>query len=121
MHRTYARIPAHFFRISLHTEMDNMTLALVPDEEHAHLIARLLTKNYGLRKGERIQISSTIVRPVTSTDIEIGIEGCITHDSNTGQPALVAPPSGPARDNPAASVHGRVLSSPVSASQQKLS
>lgn len=74
MHRTFARIPAHFFRISLHTETDNMTLALVPNEEHANLIAHILTGNYVLRKGERIQVSPTTVRPVASTDVEIGIE-----------------------------------------------
>lgn len=76
MHRTYARIPAHFFRVSLHTEVDNMTLALVPDQDNAHLIARLLTENYGLRKGENIAVFPTVIRPVKSdesTDIEVGI------------------------------------------------
>ena len=47
MHRTYIRIPAHFYRISLHTAVDNMTLALVPDENHANLIAGLLNEHYG--------------------------------------------------------------------------
>lgn len=68
MHRTYTRIPAHFFRISLHSGVDQMTLALVPDQEHAHLIARLLTKNYGLRKGENIIVHPTIIRPVDSNE-----------------------------------------------------
>lgn len=68
MHRIYARVPAHFFRISLHTEMDNMTLALVPDQEHAHLIAQLLTENYGLRESEKIVVVPTVIRPVKSGD-----------------------------------------------------
>lgn len=74
MHRPYARIPAHFFRICLHTEMDSMTLALVPDQEHAHLIARLLTENYGLRENERIVVLPTVVRPVKSDEsTDVGI------------------------------------------------
>lgn len=76
MHRIYARVPAHFFRISLHTETDNMTLALVPDQEHAHLIAQLLTDNYGLRESEKIVVRPTVIRPVKSdesTDVEISI------------------------------------------------
>lgn len=77
MHRTYARVPAHFFRVSLHSGMDNMTLALVPDQEHAHLIAHLLTENYGLRKGESILVSPTVIRPVPSdestSDVEISL------------------------------------------------
>lgn len=77
MHRTYARIPATFFRISLHTEKDNMTMALVPDQEHAQLIAHLLSENYGLRKGERILVAPTVIRPVdsqesTHVDVAIG-------------------------------------------------
>ena len=68
MHRTYARVPADFFRISLHTGIDQMTLALVPDQEHAHLIAHLLTVNYGLRKGENIVVHPTIIRPVNSKE-----------------------------------------------------
>ncbi len=75
MHRTYVRIPAHFFRITLHNESpDSMTLALVPDEDNAHLIARLLTENYGLRKNERIEVTRTVVRHAdneTTTDIVI--------------------------------------------------
>lgn len=63
MHRIYARIPAHFYRISLHTEEDDMTLALVPDQIHANLIARLLCENYHLREGERIMVAPTAVRP----------------------------------------------------------
>lgn len=77
MHRTYARIPARFFRVSLHSEMENMTLALVPDQEHAHLIAHLLTENYGLRKGERIVVLPTVIRPVKSdesADVEFAVE-----------------------------------------------
>ncbi|MDH2916541.1 MAG: hypothetical protein PXX77_06640 [Gallionella sp.] len=62
MHRTYIRIPAHFFRISLHTESDNMTLALVPDQVNANLIARLLKKHYGVRKGESILVTPTVIR-----------------------------------------------------------
>ena len=77
MHRTYARVPADFFRISLRTEMDSMTLALVPDKEHAHLIAHLLTENYGLRKGESIVVFPTVIRSVKqneSTHVEISLE-----------------------------------------------
>lgn len=68
MHRTYTRIPAHFFRISLHSGIDQMTLALVPDQEHAHLIAHLLNENYGLRKGENIVVHPTTIRPVNSNE-----------------------------------------------------
>lgn len=64
MHRTYARIPANFYRISLHTETDNMTMALVPDQNHANLIAQLLNESYGLRAGERILVTPTVIRPV---------------------------------------------------------
>jgi len=76
MHRTYTRIPTHFFRISLRSGIDQMTLALVPDQEHAHLIAHLLTKNYGLRKGENIVVHPTVIRPVDSnesTGVEISL------------------------------------------------
>lgn len=73
MHRTYVRIPAHFFRVTLHNAaMDNMTLALVPDEENANLIAHLLTEHYGLRKDERIVVTPTVIRHSdneTTTDI----------------------------------------------------
>jgi hypothetical protein len=62
MHRTYVRIPAHFYRISLHNAADSMTVALVPDENNANLIAHLLTEHYGLRKGERIEVTSTVIR-----------------------------------------------------------
>lgn len=62
MHRTYIRIPAHFFRVSLHTETDNMTLALVPDQNHANLIAHLLNEHYGIRKGETITVAPTVIR-----------------------------------------------------------
>ncbi|HEU0187035.1 MAG TPA: hypothetical protein VFR06_03985 [Gallionellaceae bacterium] len=68
MHRVYARLPAHFYRISLHTEEDNMTMALVPDQDHAHLIAKLLTENYKLRDGERIIVAPTVVRPAGSLE-----------------------------------------------------
>lgn len=76
MHRTFARIPAHFFRVSLHSKADNMTLALVPDQEHAHLIAQLLTENYGLRKGESIAVFPTVVRPITAdkSTVEISLK-----------------------------------------------
>ncbi len=69
MQRTYARIPAQFYRISLHSEMDNMTMALVPDQNHASLIAQLLIENYGLRKGETITVTQTVVRPVGETAV----------------------------------------------------
>jgi hypothetical protein len=62
MHRTYIRIPAHFFRISLHNPIDTMTMALVPDENNANLIASLLTEHYGLRKDERITVTTTVIR-----------------------------------------------------------
>lgn len=62
MHRTYIRIPAHFYRISLHTAVDSMTLALVPDENHANLIAGLLNERYGVRKGESIMVTPTVIR-----------------------------------------------------------
>lgn len=62
MHRTYIRLPVHFFRISLHTESDSMTLALVPDQNHANLIARLLNEHYGVRKGETITVTPTTIR-----------------------------------------------------------
>ncbi len=62
MHRTYIRIPAHFYRVSLQTTVDSMTLALVPDENHANLIARLLNEHYGVRKGETIMVTPTVIR-----------------------------------------------------------
>lgn len=68
MHRVYARLPAHFFRVSLHTEDDSMTMALVPNQEHAHLIAKLLTENYKLREGERIIVAPTVVRAAGTLD-----------------------------------------------------
>lgn len=68
MHRTYARIPANFYRISLNTETDNMTMALVPDQNHANLIAQLLNENYGLRKGERILVTPTVIRPASAPE-----------------------------------------------------
>ncbi len=77
MHRTYARIPAHFYRISLHSEVDDMTMALVPNQDHAHLIAKLLTENYKLRQGERIIVAPTIVRPagaLEAAQLELAIK-----------------------------------------------
>lgn len=74
MNHPFARIPAHFYRVSLHSGTDNMTMALVPDQNHAHLIAKLLTEHYGLRKDERIIVSTTVIRPSTdaeSTHIEL--------------------------------------------------
>lgn len=62
MHRTYLRIPAHFYRVSLHTESDNMTMALVPDQANANLIVRLLNAHYGVRKGETILVTPTVIR-----------------------------------------------------------
>lgn len=62
MHRTYIRLPANFYRVSLHTEIDNMTMALVPDQNHAHLIAHLLIEHYGIRKGETIVVTPTVIR-----------------------------------------------------------
>ncbi|HLP97270.1 MAG TPA: hypothetical protein VK149_02375 [Sideroxyarcus sp.] len=62
MHRTYIRIPANFFRVSLHTESDSMTLALVPDQVNANLIAQLLNAHYGIRKGETITVTPTVIR-----------------------------------------------------------
>ncbi|MDD2699780.1 MAG: hypothetical protein PHH36_00950 [Sideroxydans sp.] len=62
MHRTYIRTPAHFYRVSLHTATDNMTLALVPDENNATLIAHLLNEHYGVRKDEHITVSTTVIR-----------------------------------------------------------
>lgn len=77
MHHVFARIPAHFYRISLVSEEDLMTIALIPDQEHAHLIAKLLTENYGLRQGEKIVVSPSMVRPTdlpTSTPFEFAIK-----------------------------------------------
>ncbi|GAB5605008.1 hypothetical protein [Sideroxyarcus sp. TK5] len=62
MHRTYIRIPAHFYRVSLHNATDTVTMALVPDENNANLIAHLLTEHYGLRKDEHITVSTTVIR-----------------------------------------------------------
>jgi len=62
MHRTYIRIPAHFYRICLHNPIDSMTLAIVPDQNQANLIASLLTEHYGLRKDERIVVTPTVIR-----------------------------------------------------------
>lgn len=77
MHRIYARIPAHFYRISLHCEEDSMTMALVPDQDHAHLIAKLLSAHYGLRLGERIIVAPTMIRPsgaLEATQLEYAIK-----------------------------------------------
>jgi len=82
MHRTYARVPAHFFRIILNTENDSETLALVPGQENANLIAHILNENYGLRKGESITVLPTVLRSVNpdgsthkeaSTHVDIAI------------------------------------------------
>lgn len=76
MYQTYKRIEAHFYRVSLHSETDNMTMALVPDMEHAHLIASLLTKNYRIHPDEKIIVTPTVIRPVKSDEsagVEIGI------------------------------------------------
>lgn len=62
LQRTYIRIPAHFYRVSLHSAVDSMTMALVPDENHANLIARLLNEHYGVRKGETIMVTPTVIR-----------------------------------------------------------
>lgn len=66
MKHPFARIPAHFYRVSLHSDTDNMTIALVPDQHHAVLIEKLLTEHYGLRKNERIVVSATVIRPTES-------------------------------------------------------
>lgn len=63
MQQLFARIPANFYRVSLITEDDNLTMALVPDLANAHLIAKLLTENYKLRPGERIVVAPSMVRP----------------------------------------------------------
>ncbi len=73
MHHIFTRIPTHFYRISLLSKDDAMTLALVPDQEHAHLIASLLTENYKLRQGEKIIVALSPVRPdgrTTTTQLE---------------------------------------------------
>ena len=73
MSRTYKRLQTQFYRISLQTEKDRQTLALVPDLEHAQLIERLLRENYGLRLGEKIILAPTILRPAkptNGTDVE---------------------------------------------------
>ena len=69
MHHVFARIPAHFYRISLISDKDNMTLALVPEQEHANLIAKLLEAHYGLRKGERIVVTPSIIRPADAPEV----------------------------------------------------
>lgn len=77
MHHIYARIPAHFYRISLHSEEDTMTMALVPDQDHAHLITKLLNENYHLRLGERIIVAPTMIRPsaeLEATQLEFAIK-----------------------------------------------
>jgi hypothetical protein len=66
MNHPFARIPAHFYRVSLHSGTDNMTIALVPDQNHAVLIEKLLTEHYGLRKDERIVVSATVIRSTES-------------------------------------------------------
>ena len=66
MKRIFIRIPSQFFRISLHTEKDILTLALVPDIDQAHLIGHILSKNYGLRSGEKIVVLPTLLRPLQS-------------------------------------------------------
>lgn len=76
MQHIYARIPAHFYRISLHSEADNLTIALVPDQDHAQLISKLLTENYNLRVGERIIVAPTTVRQsggLEATQLELAI------------------------------------------------
>jgi hypothetical protein len=99
MHRTYIRIPAHFYRISLHTAVDSMTLALVPDENHANLIAGLLNEHYGVRKGESIMVTPTVIRqedghPPANADFSRQPESA----RSAGNPARsrAASPAGPA-------------------------
>ena len=77
MHNIYARIPAHFYRISLHSAEDTMTMALVPDQDHAQLISKLLAENYRLRLGERIIVAPTTVRPsavLKATQLDFAIK-----------------------------------------------
>ncbi|MDO8988521.1 MAG: hypothetical protein Q7U91_02695 [Sideroxyarcus sp.] len=62
MYRTYLRVPSNFYRVCLHTASDNMTLALVPDQDNANLIAQLLSAHYGVRKGETIVVTPTVIR-----------------------------------------------------------
>jgi hypothetical protein len=73
MGRTFKRLQTQFYRISLRTEKDSQTLALVPDLDHAQLIERLLRENYGLRPGEQIVLSPTTLRPAKSND-DKGVE-----------------------------------------------
>jgi hypothetical protein len=68
MKHTFKRIPSPFFRISLQSDTDVMTLALVPDMDQAHLIGRMLTDHYGLRKGEKIVILPSVFRPCETVD-----------------------------------------------------
>jgi hypothetical protein len=62
MHHLYTRIPANFYRIILHSEVDDITMALVPDQAYANLIANLLAKNFKLRAGEKIVVTPTQMR-----------------------------------------------------------
>jgi len=73
MGRTFKRLQTQFYRISLRTEKDSQTLALVPDLDHAQLIERLLRENYGLRPGEKIVLTPTTLRPAKPND-DKGVE-----------------------------------------------
>ncbi|MEW5904304.1 MAG: hypothetical protein AB1722_08190 [Pseudomonadota bacterium] len=77
MHRTFIRVPARFHRVILHTEADSMTMALVPDENHANLIAHLLREHYGLRNGEKIVVVPTVIR---HSDEKLTADLVISHD-----------------------------------------
>lgn len=77
MKRTFKRVPSQFFRISLHTERDTLTLALVPDMDQAHLIGRILNEHYSLRDGEKIVVLPTLLRPINpveSTGVEMSLD-----------------------------------------------
>ncbi|MDD5471846.1 MAG: hypothetical protein PHP05_08030 [Sideroxydans sp.] len=76
MHRTFIRIPATFFRVTLHNTVEDMTMALVPDESNANLIAHLLTEHYGLRKDERITVTPTVIR---HSDNDVTSDMVISH------------------------------------------
>ena len=80
MNRTFKRLQVQFYRISLHTETDCQTIALVPDLDHAQLIEHLLRENYGLRPGEKIFLAPTMLRPTQCLDKK-GVEWVVKTES----------------------------------------
>ena len=59
----HLRIQKNFYRISLVSEKDSETIALVPDAQYAQDITQLLIASVKLKEGQRFTCKRGVLRP----------------------------------------------------------